>query len=521
MTKLNIFIFILLCLGKTQVQWETIYQSFQDINSMDSQGWIVSNNQNGNLTSICNGFSLFGGFNLFGNTTIVSKHFSLPTHYQLKITFEFWKIDSWDNEFVYIFVDDALWKKHYYWNEGIQLCGDQRTIASWYEVKEPITITMNHTSESLIFIMTTNLDEYADGESFGFRDFQLSIVRCPQGCLYCSDSDQSTCNYWVGVLSLWHESILLDGWMKNDIIQPATYRCESFDLVGGQLNLAPGDYVKKNIENLSPHYKIQVNLQLWKIDSWINENFYLFVDNSVVAQAVLGSGGAYSICGSNGLEQIYNIGVTLSHSSSKFQLTMTTSKVSGTTNSYWGIRALNIYLSKCYNSCNLCVGPYRTDCTVCSGGLVLYKSLCTNSPFFLLSKILINQIQDPKSDERIPMEINLLEVNQKIATQGTFTYSINNSLQILTIQVYAKCFTNIKMQSYLIKCLQCQSQNEQEFFHYCYPTINTIVYTARFQVSEQEWIINTSNTECSIYQVAQIDNQAVQIKLLEIIQRNA
>lgn len=36
-------------------------------------GWVVSNNLNGNLFTICNGFTLFGGYNTFGKNSIVSK----------------------------------------------------------------------------------------------------------------------------------------------------------------------------------------------------------------------------------------------------------------------------------------------------------------------------------------------------------------------------------------------------------------------------------------------------------------
>ncbi|CAD8168400.1 unnamed protein product [Paramecium octaurelia] len=132
---------------------------------------------------------------------------------------------------------------------------------------------------------------------------------------------------------------------------------------------------------------------------------------------------------------------------------MRTVNAMGTTNSYWGVRALNIYLARCCNGCDQCLGPLKTDCTVCSEGWVRYDNQRINcihqAPFFLLSKILINQITDPNSDDRIPMEINLLEVNQNIATYGTFTYSINNNLQILTIQVYTKCFTNKKCKVFL------------------------------------------------------------------------
>ena len=41
---------------------------------------------------------MFGGFGVFGKGAAVSKKFTLPPHYRLKIKMAFVKIDSWDNE---------------------------------------------------------------------------------------------------------------------------------------------------------------------------------------------------------------------------------------------------------------------------------------------------------------------------------------------------------------------------------------------------------------------------------------
>ncbi|CAK93056.1 unnamed protein product (macronuclear) [Paramecium tetraurelia] len=519
---LNIFIFFLFSLASTQEQWDIIYKSFQDSNTMDASGWIVLNNFNGILFSTCNGTRLFGGYNSFGPNTTVSKHFSLPPHYQINVTFEFWKIDSWNAEYVYFFADDVSRQKQFLYDDGTQLCGSNQINRN--EIGVPVTIIMNHISESLFLIMTTNLDETAHSESWAFRDFTLSIVRCPLGCLFCSDNDYNNCYQWTGILSLWHESILLDGWLKNDNIQPSTYKCVSFDLVGGYLNLAPSDKLEKIIQNLIFHYQIQISVQLWKIDTWNNENFELLVDDQIQKQIVLGTTGSYSICGSTGLESIFNIAVTLPHSSSSCKITMQTNHNVATTDAYWGIRAFNIYIAQnCYYGCKQCLGPLKTDCSVCIREWVFYNSLCIYPSPMLGITIRITQIKDPKSHERIPMEINLLETNQQVVTQGTFTYTIDKNLQILNIRVYAKCYPNKKMLSYFIKCIECQSQNQYQFQHYCYGAINSIIYNARFQqktVSEQQLIINSSDTECSIYQVVNVGNEQLQIKLLQILQQN-
>ncbi|CAD8148386.1 unnamed protein product [Paramecium octaurelia] len=520
--KHKIFILIILCLANTQEQWDTIYQSFQDTNTMDASGWIVSNNYFGKSFYTCDGIRLFGGYNVFGTNTTVSKHFSLPPHYKINVSLEFWKVDSWNKEYAYVIVDDVLWSRKFYYTDGVQLCGS--TAEGRNEKSEPVTIITNHYSESLMLMLTTNLDEQPNSESWGFRDFTLSIVKCPSGCLFCSDNEYNNCNFWFIISSLWHESIEFDGWMKNDNVQPETYKCVSFDLVGGYLNLAPNDKLEKIIQNLSFHYQIQINVQLWKIDTWNNENFELLVDDQIQYQTVLGTAGFYSICGSTGLEKIFNIAVNLSHSSSSCKITMRTNHNPATTNAYWGIRSFNLYIAKhCYDGCDQCRSLLKTDCTACLSGWVFYNNLCIFPSPMLGITIRITQIKDPRSNERIPMEINLLETNQQIVTQGSFTYTINNNLSILNIRVYAKCYPNKKMQSYFIKCIECQSQNQYQFQHYCYGAINSIIYNARFQqmtVTNQKLIINTSDTECSIYQVVNVGPELFQIKLLEILQKN-
>ncbi|CAD8059213.1 unnamed protein product [Paramecium primaurelia] len=397
--KVYLFILVLIYIAMAQEQWETIYTSFNGNNPNDAEGWIVSNNYQGNLFTKCNGVTLFGGYYAFGNKAIVSKLFKLPPHYQLKITFQFWKIDSWDNESVYLIAEDYKWSQDYIYYQGTQLCGSYSRY--WNEMSQLITFVINHNSESLVFIMTTNLDQYPDDESWGIRDFSIQILRCPQGCLYCQDNDYNNCYYWIGLSSLWHESIEVDGWIKNNNnMQPTIDKCVSFDII----KLAPNDKLEKIIENLNAHYKMQVQLQIWKIDSWNNEMFILEIDDQIYNQTILESTGIYNICGSNGLENIINIAITLPHSLYKCKITMRTNHNSITTNAYWGIRAFNIYLAKCITGCDQCLGPLKTECTVCSSGWVFYKNICTHRIhqsqsklflcFFHKSKLLKLKIQN-------------------------------------------------------------------------------------------------------------------------------
>ncbi|CAD8130979.1 unnamed protein product [Paramecium sonneborni] len=190
--RLLFFIFLQIYITKGQETWETLYTSFQSDDQNDANGWILSNNYNEKIFTTCKSSLLFGGYNAFGTNTIVSKQFNMPPHYKINITFEFWKIDCWDTEFAYIITEDTFWSRSYTCTQGEQQCGGA---VGWDEYIQSITFEMNHYQESLIFIVTTNLDGTPNDESWGMRGFSLSILRCPQGCIYCQDNNINNCFY--------------------------------------------------------------------------------------------------------------------------------------------------------------------------------------------------------------------------------------------------------------------------------------------------------------------------------------
>lgn len=49
---------------------------------------------------------MFGGFGKFGAGATATKVFELPPHHTIYLKLQFWKIDSWDNEEFYLWVDD-------------------------------------------------------------------------------------------------------------------------------------------------------------------------------------------------------------------------------------------------------------------------------------------------------------------------------------------------------------------------------------------------------------------------------
>ena len=78
---------------------------------------------------------MLGGYNVLGGGASVSKTFATPSpHTHLRVTFDFFKVDSWDNERAYLYVDNArAWDSgplHY--SAGTNICGAAAT--AWKEL---------------------------------------------------------------------------------------------------------------------------------------------------------------------------------------------------------------------------------------------------------------------------------------------------------------------------------------------------------------------------------------------------
>ena len=82
----------------------------------------------------------------------------LYPHTQVRITFTFYSIDSWDNEIFTLEVDNSeVYTKQYKWGSGTSICGDD----GYEDRVTPVSIAIDHTSSSILIYLTTNLDSGA------------------------------------------------------------------------------------------------------------------------------------------------------------------------------------------------------------------------------------------------------------------------------------------------------------------------------------------------------------------------
>lgn len=74
---------------------------------MDISGWTVTDGKK--EINQCADASFLGGYNAFGKGTAASIVFkNLPKHNIVRLRMQILKVDTWDNEFIKVFVDDNL-----------------------------------------------------------------------------------------------------------------------------------------------------------------------------------------------------------------------------------------------------------------------------------------------------------------------------------------------------------------------------------------------------------------------------
>lgn len=68
------------------------------------------------------------------------------------------RIDSWDNEMMFVLVDGFLWSAKWHYSEGANLCGAAN---DWKEAFYNIEFEVPHNSPTVSVVLTSNLDEDA------------------------------------------------------------------------------------------------------------------------------------------------------------------------------------------------------------------------------------------------------------------------------------------------------------------------------------------------------------------------
>lgn len=118
--------------------------------------------------------AMLGGYNLFGSGATSSKTYDLlgVPHTELRVSLDYYVIDSWDNERAQVSVGGTLvYDVAFPFGGGTNLCG-----AGWNDYGlRAVVATLPHTANSVVVTVTSNLNEGAGNESFGVDNVLLMV----------------------------------------------------------------------------------------------------------------------------------------------------------------------------------------------------------------------------------------------------------------------------------------------------------------------------------------------------------
>lgn len=159
-------------------------------------GWTTTGTFAFGTTSFtsCGKYKILGGYNILSTENITKSFASLPSHTSVIIQFDFFKIDSWDDEYFYLYVDtNQILSRQYAWTSSAafgQICGS----AGYNENIDTISETIAHTASTLQILFATNLDSLPSDESYGLQNFKVFLVNnCHGSCVTCSGTSSSSC----------------------------------------------------------------------------------------------------------------------------------------------------------------------------------------------------------------------------------------------------------------------------------------------------------------------------------------
>jgi hypothetical protein len=155
--------------------------------------------------------------------------------------------------------------------------------------------------------VTSNLNEPPNTESWGIRDLFLYIAKCAKDCGECTGPSASDCtkcqndyaiqdgeckplaNFILLEQSFMEKTFSgLNGWTLASNKGGATHsQCAGTTLVGG-FNIFGVRASATKTFDVPRHKRVRLMVQLWKIDSWDNEWFFVQVDGMKIYNQRLG-----------------------------------------------------------------------------------------------------------------------------------------------------------------------------------------------------------------------------------------
>ena len=163
-----------------------------DFNTTALSSWSLSSNS---IMSECGPTPLVGGYKNFGYNAYAEKTLTfLMPHFKVSFTMDFFKIDQWNSEKMYVSYDGVVkftsisFQTQSDFTNVRNLCG-----GAYNEIFYNIYQASSHVNINLTIKIGTYLLSTSNAAYWGFNNFQLRIHQCHPTCKNCTDGAQNNC----------------------------------------------------------------------------------------------------------------------------------------------------------------------------------------------------------------------------------------------------------------------------------------------------------------------------------------
>ncbi len=178
-------------------------------------------------------------------------------------------------------------------------------------------------------------------------------------------------------------SFNVSNWTTSFSGSGTSYVCGGQQVLGGYGLFGAGASASKTYSDLISHNYVTIQYNLYFIDSWNGENYYLNVDGSLFSGQYTTNSAGTNLCGAltpDAPNAAMMLG-PLPHSSTTINITFSTSMSNNALTQSLGV--LNILIEVyyyCTTGCATCSGDYSSDeCLTCNRGYYLSGSFCVKN----------------------------------------------------------------------------------------------------------------------------------------------
>jgi len=246
---------------------ETARNFFPCVKAVNDEAWTYNQ---GYATIKCNGNNYLGPYGYYGAVT--SPNFLLGVHNGIIVSLQLAFIDTWENEYFRITADGVLvYSKNWYYPYS----PNNTCQSGWNDMYTPVSFGFNHTASSLVFVLTSTLDEPYYNEAWGVCDFTVSASKyavSAAGVELPAENLTDKLTYFACA-----SNSISYMWQYNQGYK--TIKCNNGNtyLAYGQGGVATSPKI-----NIGTHQGLIVSFKLALIDSWEGETFKVTADNTTI-----------------------------------------------------------------------------------------------------------------------------------------------------------------------------------------------------------------------------------------------